>query len=255
MCVEPRRASLLAPGFRCEGRFSEDGKFYACKVLERTDHGVRVEFTLDGTIEELPLQYLRGDSSARDEDDEGAKTETGARSGAEAVTKAEAEKELGAGVLPTFIAARAFNGLKEGYEFKKGDLGMGYYKSSTADAELQGNCDSVGHGNGKGGASVPSIFGSAGWRPKSAYQNTAHHGGTALRLAREHARQNGGAAIVRERGERTDAHALSRRQTAWTQLSESSLWMATLAKVSLGSCCSIPPTRSFGERRRRQQKR
>ena len=59
----------------------------------------------------------------------------------------------------TFIVARAFNGLKEGYEFKKGDLGMGYYKSSTADAELQGNCDSVGHGNGKGGASVGASVG------------------------------------------------------------------------------------------------
>ena len=155
-------SSLLAPGFRCEGRFSEDGKFYACTVLKRTDYGVRVEFTLDGTIEELPLQYLRCEPSAGDDND-GAKTETGtgARAAPEVVRKAGAEKEPEAGALPAFIAAKTFNGPKEFYEFKRGDLGVGYYKSTTVGADTSASCDNLGNGNGSGsGASTSSSSGS-----------------------------------------------------------------------------------------------
>jgi survival-of-motor-neuron-related-splicing factor 30 len=74
--------SGVAPGLKCQGKFSGDGKWYACTVDETTEYGFKVRsaphvvtsslfcslqvtFTEYGNKEELPVQYLRQATSTQ----------------------------------------------------------------------------------------------------------------------------------------------------------------------------------------------
>jgi len=52
-------------GFKCEGQFSGDGKWYPVEIKEITKYGFKTAFPDYGSEEELPLQYLRLVEKAR----------------------------------------------------------------------------------------------------------------------------------------------------------------------------------------------
>lgn len=53
------KADQVAPGLKCQCKFSNDQKWYDVCVDEATPDGYRVSFTQYGTTAEVPLEYLR----------------------------------------------------------------------------------------------------------------------------------------------------------------------------------------------------